>query len=143
MTTVSLWERCRIKIDFNAPGGCWRWIGYIGPYGYGLVWNLETRKPMPAHRAEYDHLCRNRWCVNPTHGQIVTPKENWQRGVSVTVENSKKTLCPNGHPYSARHRTGSNQHLSRRCLSCRRLYLMNWRKATGRHGERKEFAHAT
>lgn len=30
---------------------------------------------------ELDHLCRNRWCINPTHLEAVTAKENVSRGL--------------------------------------------------------------
>jgi hypothetical protein len=70
--------------------GCWRWIGAI-QRGYGVVHGTHGTKY--AHRLSYerfvgpipigmalDHLCENRWCVNPDHLEIVTSGENTTRG---------------------------------------------------------------
>lgn len=35
--------------------------------------------PIPADLVP-DHLCRNRWCCNPEHIELVTPTENLRRG---------------------------------------------------------------
>jgi len=37
------------------------------------------RGPIPADLVP-DHLCRNRWCCNPDHIELVTPTENLRRG---------------------------------------------------------------
>lgn len=137
-----LWERCRENILFADEEFCWRWIGHIGARGYGMVWNFSTRKPMPAHRAvyehfrgpipeglAYDHLCRHRWCVNPEHGEPVTTKENCLRGESLPAQNARKTQCPMGH---------SSEPKRRRCLLCRRHQLATWRSRHGRHGEHRD-----
>jgi hypothetical protein len=73
------------------PDGCWRWLGSRTTAGYG---HLSTRGSYyQAHRLmfslwrgdvpdglELDHLCRHRWCVNPSHLEIVTHAVNAQRG---------------------------------------------------------------
>jgi len=95
-------------IELDLLEGCWLWQGAINHDGYGLFWHEE--KMRGAHRTafehwngkvleglELDHLCRNRQCVNPDHLEIVTHKENVQRGRSFLGE---KTHCPQGHPYS-------------------------------------------
>ena len=71
-------------------GECWRWTGELN-LGYGRL--SIDRKPVYAHRWSYefhvadipeglviDHLCRNRWCVNPWHLEPVTIGVNVQRG---------------------------------------------------------------
>ena len=70
--------------------GCWLWIGFLNPSGYGIL-NLRGR-PTRAHRLSYevhrgpippglqlDHLCRVRCCVNPDHLEPVTNAENARR----------------------------------------------------------------
>lgn len=77
--------------------GCWNWNGSLDRYGYGKVFlSFGGRKRQTgAHRAswiahrgpipdnlELDHLCRNRKCVNPSHLEPVTGRENIQRSAS-------------------------------------------------------------
>lgn len=99
------------------PNGCIEWTGGLNGSGYGQFSDLRTsnRKEgkVYAHRWSYeyfigpipdglhlDHLCRNRKCVNPTHLEPVTAKENILRGVGTSALHAVKTHCPAGHPYS-------------------------------------------
>lgn len=90
--------------------GCWLWIGALYQTGYGAV-QLDGRM-RGAHRAIYellvgpvpeglqlDHLCRVRHCVNPTHLEPVTIRENLLRGVGLPASQVKRTHCPKGHAY--------------------------------------------
>lgn len=77
--------------------GCWRWSASFRPNGYGQF--VFVRGDLrPAHRLSYewfigpvpadlvlDHLCRNRWCVNPTHVEPVTQAVNSNRGLNRKV----------------------------------------------------------
>lgn len=90
---------------------CWLWIGMIDKDGYGIAsWRHQNKK---AHRMSYldfygeidsklviDHLCRVRSCVNPTHLELVTTRENALRGYSPVGINHKKTHCSKGHEYT-------------------------------------------
>ena len=69
---------------------------------------------------QLDHLCRMTLCVNPSHLEPVTPKENIRRGETAEVARLtqlSKTHCPQGHPYS-----GENLYLKpngrRECRQC-------------------------
>jgi hypothetical protein len=71
--------------------GCWLWIGALDKEGYG-VFGINGKQKR-AHRVSYeahigkipdglclDHKCRVRCCVNPSHLEAVTNKENIRRG---------------------------------------------------------------
>ena len=110
--------------------GCWFWLGYVNPSGYG-----QFNRRYKAHRISYqtfvgeipptlelDHLCRVRSCVNPKHLEPVTHRENVMRGdapAAVARIHLSKTHCPLGHPLS-----GDNLRLRknwRRCKECGRI----------------------
>lgn len=115
--------------------GCWPWGGPRNNYGYGKIRNsggAPGEKVFMAHRVAYevfvgpipagleiDHLCRTRHCVNPSHMEPVTPKENWRRGLSPTAIAARRQTCPKGHPLS-----GDNlyvyPHGGRCCRTCQR-----------------------
>jgi hypothetical protein len=91
------------------PNGCWRWTACLGSAGYGQI--SDRGKTHHAHRFGYihfkgdpgekhlDHLCRNRWCVNPDHLEPVTLMENLLRGDRTHLKKKKfKTHCKRGHP---------------------------------------------
>src|SRR3990167_748311 len=73
------------------PSGCWRWTRATTTSGYA---HLSIQSVYyQAHRLMYilligdfpdglepDHICRNRWCVNPWHLEPVTHGVNSQRG---------------------------------------------------------------
>lgn len=40
-------------------------------------------------KKQIDHLCRNRLCVNPTHLEMVTHKENQRRRVHACIANEE------------------------------------------------------
>ena len=111
-----------------SPAACWPWQGARSPKGYGFFYFAGRNSR--AHRASYemlivpipegltiDHLCRNTGCVNPSHLELVTNKENVLRGVGPTAVNARKTRCPKGHPLS-----GDNLRLGpigqRNCRTC-------------------------
>lgn len=84
------------------PGPCWAWSGaHFQKTGYAMFSvKCEDGKwrPTTAHRIawrlyrgefdpelEPDHLCRNRGCVNPWHGDPVTRSVNMLRGMHPTA----------------------------------------------------------
>lgn len=82
-----------IYIDENE---CWIWRRRLDRYGYGQIeiTRRPERRSTKAHIVAYevfvgpipsghtiDHLCRNRACCNPDHLEVVTRKENIQRGI--------------------------------------------------------------
>ena len=125
---VAFWRKVHARED-----GCWEWVAARDKLGYGKFWS-GTRL-MFAHRWAYeqligpiprglepDHLCRFPSCVNPTHIELITHRENIRRGyASVPL----KTHCAKGHPYS-----GSNLYIKpdggRECRTCHRAWGRNW-----------------
>lgn len=109
MTTVFTWA----DIPHVVPDGdCWRWTAYIGSDGYGqtrvgrqtrrahIVIFERVRGPIPKG-LQLDHLCRNRWCVNPEHLEPVTQAENIRRGSAPSAIASRTGLCKRGHELAA------------------------------------------
>lgn len=109
---------------------CWEWQGTTFQ-GYGIFW-LENSN-IGAHRVIYEHLygsiipgwhihhkCSNKRCVNPTHLDMVTPKEN-----SIEAGKLRRTeYCIRGH-----ERTEENTRLRKRrdstiraCRECDKIY---------------------
>lgn len=124
------------RVTKGGDGECWLWVGDRNYGGYGRF-SVKGKTRM-AHRLAYelavgpipcgqqlDHLCRVRNCVNPAHLEPVTGRENTLRGEGPTAQNSRKDVCPQGHPlqgdnllYSARG--------ERRCAQCRRQQSARW-----------------
>lgn len=111
--------------------GCWRWKGYLRRHdGYGDF--KVGRRSYLAHRISYeafigaipsgfqlDHLCRNRWCVNPWHLEPVTNRENCLRGRSPTI-----LIYLSGHCGAGHEMKGENVYVrpdgGRDCRACNR-----------------------
>lgn len=101
-------ERFWDKVQPEPNTGCWLWLGSGTPYGYGMIGHRYKKiyahrlsyemnvGPMPSDR-ELDHLCRNRWCVNPDHLEPVTHRVNTLRGTAPSAQNARKTHCKMGH----------------------------------------------
>ncbi len=115
-----------LKFIRPVESGCWLWTGYISSNGYGKMTIGKTRPnahivgyklyrgPVPDD-LELDHLCRVRACVNPDHLEAVTHRENVLRGIGITARQTKRTHCPQGHPYDTINKAGA-----RRCKTCKR-----------------------
>ena len=126
----------KIEKDFNDQG-CWRWRGKIAKdtgYGHFAAHSKEHQKNrcFLSHRFSYefianrhlpenmtiDHLCRNRWCVNPDHLEVVSLKENILRGNGVAGVNARKTHCKWGHEFSKDNTYIDPKKGSRLCRLC-------------------------
>ena len=118
---ASFWAR------FTVTPGCWRWTGNLNGSGYGQY--SAGGYNVLAHRMSYeihvgpipdgftiDHLCRNHWCVNPAHFEVVTARENTLRGEGPTALNARKTHCKWGHEFTPENTYRRGNH--RYCRAC-------------------------
>lgn len=126
----------RIFATIEVTDTCWNWLGEITS-GYGRA--FYNGKRIMAHRLFYelfngeipanleiDHLCRNRFCVNPEHLEAVTRSENAKRAAPfITYTNSLKTHCPQGHEYTSNN-TRKYGDQGRKCLECKRARDRNY-----------------
>lgn len=128
-------QRFWLRVWVRGPDECWPFLGALASTGYGYVrWEgkqkgahvvsflLSVREIPPGH--VLDHLCRNRWCVNPRHLEVVTHRVNVLRGLGLAAMNARKDRCKNGHPF-----TGENTYVTargRHCRRCRRATVLRY-----------------
>jgi len=136
------WDR----VGPPTPEGCWQWEGIIdrgrnrgygvlfSPGGVGCKKQYAHRVSFMLHKGEIpkhlqiDHICRKRDCVNPSHLELVTVKENILRGEGLAAINSRKTHCINGHEYAPPnlYYTKSSGVKYRRCRECDTARSKTW-----------------
>lgn len=143
---VSVSERLTAK-SHRDPNGCLVWTGRIVFGGYGsmrvdgrerkthvIAWEM-VNGPVPAG-LQLDHLCRNRACMEPTHLEAVTGRENTLRGEGITAQRARQTHCIHGHELAGANlieRPGR-----RECRACkddraaRRDWSATWKRRTAR-----------
>src|SRR6185312_4010301 len=96
---------------------CWLWTAATNPKGYGqFFWKRGDSRysyTRPAHIVSYelsvgpipegkelDHICRNRRCVNPSHLEPITHRENLMRGDTIPSHKRMQDKCIHGHPFT-------------------------------------------
>lgn len=99
---------CNIEFsDGPMETACWEWRGSKFKDGYSqFMGNSGHRMAYITYVGEIprglqlDHLCRSKGCVNPSHLEAVTGRENVLRGIGPSAINARKTECIHGHPLS-------------------------------------------
>lgn len=123
--------RLKRRTVTDSETNCWIWQGAEDGHGYGQI-NVGGR-PEKTHRLGYmlmvgdipdnlsvDHLCRVKLCWNPDHLELVTLSENTRRQMeAVGGHNSRKTHCPQGHPYDEANTRFASRGSGRVCRTCR------------------------
>lgn len=134
--------RANVIVDDN---GCWRWLLYKLPNGYGMIGMGHACKKY-VHRVAHeawkgpippglviDHLCRVRDCCNPEHLEAVTPSQNTMRGDTRPVRLAARSECSQGHEYTPENTRMRKDNNGRRCVTC-------VRESSRRNYERKRAA---
>ncbi len=121
-----------ISVEIN---GCWLWHGCVDQKGYGRLHSFYTSNvahrwayerfigPIP-HNHQCHHMCGVKGCVNPSHLEALTQREH-----SAKHPQTRKTHCPQGHPYSGDNlymRTDKNGHTTQHCVVCHRKRNREW-----------------
>ena len=138
-------ERLLASVTIDQETGCWNRAGHRVSGWYTQIAIGGTRPArVYAHRASYehfvgpipeglqlDHLCRNPICINPSHLEAVTPRENTMRGFSVSANNARKTHCIHGHSLADAWIIKNTQ--QRRCRTCNTERHAKWVAANREH----------
>ena len=104
-------ERIESRCIPIPESGCWIWEGATDSDGYGhikvdgivrrvyvVLYELD-KGPIPPG-LQPDHLCRVKPCINPSHLELVTSRQNTLRGDGPTARNARKTHCKRGHAFT-------------------------------------------
>lgn len=143
--TVKRFER-KLHVQDN---GCWHLATRVRKDGYADI-TVAGRHQL-GHRVSYehyvgpipmglqlDHLCHttdkeclggvgcpHRRCVNPSHLEPVTQRENGLRGRGVAAVNAAKDSCVAGHEFSPQN-TYLDPNGGRSCRTCRAHQSRKW-----------------
>lgn len=136
-------------VSKSEESSCWLWNGSRGNTGYGRLtvrvsgYGEYAKAGIGAHRIAFimkngpipdglviDHLCRIRNCVNPSHLEAVSNKENVRRGCAFRYTG----LCPHGHEMTDANtfrRTKKDGRVWTGCIQCRKAAYSRWVQRRG------------
>lgn len=126
-------DRLQRLYHLDSASGCLVWDGAVNHAGYGHF-RSASGKTVRVHRYLYerefgllpkdvvlDHVCGRRNCIELSHMEPVSQRENIRRGKRSTLvhHNTKKTHCIRGHQFTSLNTAITSQGY-RRCKVCRR-----------------------
>ncbi len=122
-------ERFFESVGNGDSNECWPWLRARLPSGYGLF-KERSYVQVYAHRYAYelskgpipdglhiDHLCGNKWCVNPSHLDACSREENTRRHFRKMIV-CQKGLHDMSDPDSWFYVKSRG---TRRCLKCKEI----------------------
>lgn len=147
-------ERFLRKIEYDPATGCVLWTAGLDGHGYGSfgvghgktrkahIFSWETWVGAVPPGTQLDHWCHgeavrkgecaggdtcvHRRCVDITHLEPVTSRENSQRSpLTVQSINAAKTTCKWGHPFDEAN-TNITSTGGRQCRTCNRERCRAW-----------------
>ena len=134
-TTIEPIKRFWRFVRPAADSDCWIWTGgKVRGYGY---FALSHRKSVRAHKFLWElangpvqegmhlhHVCENKACVNFTHLQVKTARENTLLDSdNLATINALKIRCHRGHEF-----TPENTYTYKGMRHCRKCNMINWYK---------------
>lgn len=151
-TPEELWEEL-LKRRKITDSGCWEYTGQKNYMGYGKIkWMgittgvhraaaaIKMGFPLKGREIQICHNCDNPACFNPDHLYDGTTSTNQLDSIlRGTHFYSRKTHCPNGHPYDEDNtvieRRGREYSASAESRKCRTCKLERQRKWWAEHGK--------
>lgn len=133
----SLLERFHENIVRIPESGCWIWMGFTNPKGYGLL--TVNSKNKFSHRLSWElhngtidsgllvcHRCDIPPCVNPDHLFLGTPKDNAQDMIKKgrRATSKRRTHCFRSHELTPEN-TRTEPWGKRQCKFCIHLNYLN------------------
>ena len=114
------------KTYMVGSSGCLITNNQLNSGGYGPHRHRWEREfgPVPAGM-DLDHLCRNRWCVNTAHLEVVPRKENLRRGKQSSRRDESR--CRKGLHEWTDENTFVDSRGKTLCLPCHKQYHTNYR----------------
>ena len=147
-TPDELWREL-LKRRKITESGCWEYTGKKNRMGYGKIkWMgittgvhrvalcIKRGVPLVGREIQVCHTCHNRPCFNPDHLYDGTNSTNQLDSVIYgTHHESRKTHCPQGHPYDSVNTISDSG--KRKCRICKNIRMRKWWATNGKESRRK------
>jgi hypothetical protein len=144
---IPLDQKLLNRCEFDPVSGCWNWTGFIKNSGYGSFTARKKGKTVTktVHRWAYEvfigpieegaiirHSCDNKLCINPSHLETGTQKDNMQDRLTRTWR--PITHCINGHELKSPNLVSVKR---KRCKICAYERRDKWYETKGKFQYRK------